>query len=673
MDKQNKFDLACGKPPGPPVAFLHVSDTVRGCRSDVFSIGLALSPSKKKMIDRMQLVVRASLMGFAAFTIAGCASHLEFPPMGEPLPYTAKLEIPVSIKRLTAEYPDNCGRLMQVPVGTSIEEALIEGAYRTFKEVVYEGIGSKDATPDAVVRVDLVNWSFGLKQDNVNDRGPADLQLNAMARVYDVGGKLLRESEIKTSRQERLKREQIDKTCDYVIAPFIQDAVIDFAMKVSLDVRQAFGGQPSATAAQNPAALSPKPAASAPLTPSAGTLLIPTPSGLSTSPSLRFKAMVLDENSNLILEGGERLRVRVDVINTGLNPIQNASASLTGTPSIVGQFHATTLSIPPLEPGETKSLEFVATLPPSVQSQKAELHVVVTESGEGATAPSQTLSLTIQPTGVRADDVDQIPAPVSGFQRPHTYLVSIGIGSYRDSQILPRKHASLDAETVANYFQSLGGVPSSNIRLLQDWKALRPDVDEALLDWLPPHMTKDAVVIVYFAGQAMVTQAGDVLLVPYEGSPTATTRLYPLKDLESALSRLKAKQAILLFDGMVSKLHSDPKAKVSAPRWELSGGNTIRLIGGEGFAKGLEDDKHRHGLFTYYFLRGLRGEADTNRDGEVTLGEIAGYVRQKVAWAAKSQFNSDQHPQILPILKPGDKAASLVLSKLPFITGAETP
>ena len=593
--------------------------------------------------------------------------------MGEPLPYTAKLEIPTSLKKLTADYTDSCGHLMQVPVGSRIEEALVEGAYRTFKGVVYEGGGSKDATPDAVIRVDLVSWSFAIDKEYLYDRAPAKLQLNAMARVYDMKGTLLRETEIKTVRQERLRIEPVQKNCDYIIDPFIQDTVVDFATKVSLEVRQAFGGLPAASVAQSPAAPSVKPTAVAPLTPSAKNLPAPTPSGSSASSRLRFKTMVLDENSNLILEGGERMRVRVDVVNTGVNPIQNASASLTGTPAIVAQFPATTLTIPPLQPGETKSLEFVATLPPTIQSQKAELHVVVAEAEEGGSAPSQTLLLTIQPTGVRSDDVDQIPAPVSGFQRPHTYLVSIGIGSYRDPQILPRKHASLDAEMVANYFQSLGGVPSSNVRLLQDWKALRPDIDEALLDWLPPHMTKDAVVIVYFAGQAMVTQTGDVLLVPYEGSPTATTRLYPLKDLETALARLKAKQTILLFDGMVSKLHSDPKAKAILPRWDLSGGTTIRLIGGEGFAKGVEDDKHRHGLFTYYLLRGLRGEADANRDGEVTLGEMTGYVRQKVAWAAKSQFNSDQHPQIIPPLKPDDKAAALVLSKPASIAGSETP
>ncbi len=612
----------------------------------IVSIGLTLTPSTEKLVKRRWHAVRIPLTGFATFFLAGCASHLEFPFMGDPLPYTAKLEIPTSIKKLSAEYSDSCSHLIQVPVGSRIEEALIEGAYRTFKAVAYEGGGSRDSPPDYVVRVDLVNWSFDLNKDYLYDRAPASIQLSAMARVYDMKGTLLRESEIKVVRRGRLRLEQVAKNCDYIIDPFIQDTAVDFATKVSLEVRRAFGEQSSTPIAQSPA---------------------------STSSRLRFKAMVLDENSNLILEGGERVRVRVDVVNTGADPILNASASLSGTPSIIGQFPATTLSIPPLRSGETKSLEFVATLPLTVQPQRGEIQVVVRESGRGTAAPSQTLSLTIQPTGTRTDDVNQVPAPVSGFQRPHTYLVSIGLGSYRDPRIQPRKYASLDAEMVANYFQSLGGVPSSNVRLLQDWKALRPDIDEVLLDWLPSSSSKDAVVIVYFSGQAMVAPTGDVLLVPYEGSPTATTGLYPLKDLESALSRLKAKQTILLFDGMVSKLHRDPKAKAVGPRWELSGGNTIRLIGGEGFAKGVEDDEHRHGLFTYYLLRGLRGDADTNRDGEVTLGEIAGYVRQKVAWTAKSQFNVDQRPQIIPILKPGDRALSLVLSKLAFIAGSERP
>ena len=83
--------------------------------------------------------------------------------------------------------------------------------------------------------------------------------------------------------------------------------------------------------------------------------------------------------------------------------------------------------------------------------------------------------------------------------------------------------------------------------------------------------------------------------------------------------------------------------------------------------------QHRHGLLTYYLLKGLRGEADTNRNGTITFGELAGYVRQKVAWAAKTQFNQEQRPLLFPPLKPDDQAASLVLTTLHSLTSSETP
>ena len=600
--------------------------------------------------------LRAILTMLFLITGVGCASRLEFPPMGEPLPVSVKLEIPASIKNIRAEYTDGCGHLMQVPLGVRLEEALVEGAYRTFKSVSYDEGGSKDAVPEAVVRVDLVNWSFKLQQDNVYDRVPANIQLNAIARVFDLNGKVLRESEIKTVRQERLRIEPTQKNCDYIIDPFIQDTSVDFAAKVSTEVRQAFGGTALAAV---PAA------ASVPVAP-------PQPAAVSAS-SLRFKAMVLDENGNLVLEGGERVRVRVDIVNVGMAAIQQAIVSLSGSQALIAHFPSAVLPVPALQPGETKSIEFVATLPPSIQPQKAELHVTVEEPASNQAAPAQTLAVVMQATGIKTDDVDQIPVATTEFRQPNTYLISIGIGSYRDQQLLPRKFASLDAEMVSNYFQALGGVPSANVRLLQDWKALRPDIDEALLDWLPPHMTKDAVVIVYFAGQAMVTHTGEVLLVPYEGSPTATSRLYPLKDLEVALARLKAKQTILLFDGMVSRLHSDPKIKNLPPRWDAAGTSIIRIVSSDSLSKGLEDDKHRHGLMTYYLLRALRGESDSNRDGSVTLAEVAGYVSQKVTWASKTQFNQDQRPLITPALKSGDPSSSLVLSKLAAIRSEQTP
>lgn len=56
----------------------------------------------------------------------------------------------------------------------------------------------------------------------------------------------------------------------------------------------------------------------------------------------------------------------------------------------------------------------------------------------------------MQATGIKTDDVDQIPDTTTEFRQPNTYLISIGIGSHRDQQLLPRKFASLDAEMVPN-------------------------------------------------------------------------------------------------------------------------------------------------------------------------------------------------------------------------------
>jgi hypothetical protein len=92
-----------------------------------------------------------------------------------------------------------------------------------------------------------------------------------------------------------------------------------------------------------------------------------------------------------------------------------------------------------------------------------------------------------------------------------------------------------------------------------------------------------------------------------------------------------------------------------------------------GIGKAVEDEGHRHGLFTYYLLRALRGESDVNRDGEVTLGEAIAYVGQKVSWASKTHYGQEQRPAVFPSLKTTDPISGLALAKLVAIKAAEQP
>ncbi|MBH0189284.1 MAG: hypothetical protein HP493_10730 [Nitrospira sp.] len=97
---------------------------------------------------------------------------------------------------------------------------------------------------------------------------------------------------------------------------------------------------------------------------------------------------------------------------------------------------------------------------------------------------------------------------------------------------------------VANYFRFLVGVPPSNIRLLQSFKAGRADLHKVLSSWPQLYVAKQAIMIVYYSGQVLLTPTGNVLLAPYEGSLAAMVRLYPFSDIESDVARLKAKQPL---------------------------------------------------------------------------------------------------------------------------------
>lgn len=604
------------------------------------------------------LIIAGGLWGCEKLTSTFRRTPL--PDMGPRLANSVKLTFDPSLTNLKMQYTDGCNSPHELNVGEEAESIIIDAASQNFTAVTVTGGITAPTQPDTEIVVALQRSGLKLWADNIYDRVPADMTLETLLTFKDASGKELGQQTISITHNQRLILEPTQRRCDYGnIGEFVHDAGI----ALSIQFIRAARTQLASAGRTAPATV-----ATSPVRPAPPTATVPAKSAPS---ALSFKATMLDENGNLVFEGGERVRVRIDLVNGGEQELDGVTATLTGTASLLAKFPITTLVVGRLQPGQSRSVEFVATLPQTVQQQKAEIHVAVSDSGTRTQPPAQTLALSIQPTGIKADDVDQIPALANGFRQPHTYLISIGIGSYRDRQVPSRKFASSDAEMVSNYFQSLGGLPASNVRLLQDWKALRPDIDEALLDWLPPHMNKDAVVIVYFAGLASVSSTGETFLIPYDGTATNTARSYPLKDLEAALSRLKAKQTVFLFDGIVSRMGPESKAKTALPQWNPTGSSTLHVIGTSGIGRGLEDDQHRHGLFTYYLLRALRGEADTNRDGDVTLGETATYLSQKVLWASKTHMNQEQRPLITPTLRPTDPSAAFILTKLAAIQSTE--
>ena len=54
----------------------------------------------------------------------------------------------------------------------------------------------------------------------------------------------------------------------------------------------------------------------------------------------------------------------------------------------------------------------------------------------------------------------------------------------------------------------------------------------------------------------------------------------------------------------------------------------------------------KHGIFSYYLMRGMEGDADANQDGRITVGEMHGYLTEQVTRQA-GMMNRQQVPQLV--------------------------
>ena len=54
----------------------------------------------------------------------------------------------------------------------------------------------------------------------------------------------------------------------------------------------------------------------------------------------------------------------------------------------------------------------------------------------------------------------------------------------------------------------------------------------------------------------------------------------------------------------------------------------------------------KHGIFSFYLMKGMEGEADINRDGKISVSEMNEYLMDMVGRQAMS-MNRRQQPQLI--------------------------
>ena len=265
-----------------------------------------------------------------------------------------------------------------------------------------------------------------------------------------------------------------------------------------------------------------------------------------------------------------------------------------------------------------------------------------------------------------ASDVDDLTGIAKVAVRKHAYAVVIGIETYRGK--IPRADfADRDAKVMGEYLTKVLGYPEENVVVLDNENATRTDMEKYIEGWLPNRIEKDASVFFYFSGHGTPNaKSGDAYLVPYDGDPAFVEKTgYPMQRLYEQLGKLPTKEVVVVLDtcfsgaGGRSVLAQGARPMVlSIENPILVGGKTVVLAAGSGDQISSTYRQKSHGLLTYFFLKGLQGEADRNKDGTIDLAELFEYVKPQVERVARREFNNDQIPQLLgspEVLKRGIK------------------
>jgi len=249
------------------------------------------------------------------------------------------------------------------------------------------------------------------------------------------------------------------------------------------------------------------------------------------------------------------------------------------------------------------------------------------------------------------------PAQPEGFHG-QKWAVLIGVSKYRhhENGLGDLEYAARDAQAFREFLLTPqgGAFPPDHVRLLLDEQATNEGIRTALFTFLVRSQPEDFVVV-FFSGHGSPdpNNPDNMYLLPHDAKPLnlGGTAL-PMRDLGALVdSDIKATRALVLADACHSGGALRPTGARSVAQFnlvnkyiEMLGQADGRMIVTASRADewSLEGERWGggHGVFSHVLLQGLKGQADSDRDGIVTIGEIVDYVQQ----AVPKETDGRQHP-----------------------------
>ena len=246
-----------------------------------------------------------------------------------------------------------------------------------------------------------------------------------------------------------------------------------------------------------------------------------------------------------------------------------------------------------------------------------------------------------------------------------SWAVIIGVGRYQSTDIPSLRYTVADADSLYQILVGPGGFRKEHVLLITDKTEKTPtlrNIKWALGTFLARSAKKDDTVLIFFAGHGApeIDQRGverDGLakyLIPSDADPDDLySTALPMDEMQTIFGRVEAERMVVFLDACYSgaaggRTFSSKKTRAAnlddqfLERLTRSKGRAI-ITASRTSEVSIELAELGHGIFTYYLVQGLKGAADLNKDGIITVQELYEYVEQQVSAKSRS-VGGNQHP-----------------------------
>jgi len=215
------------------------------------------------------------------------------------------------------------------------------------------------------------------------------------------------------------------------------------------------------------------------------------------------------------------------------------------------------------------------------------------------------------------------------------YAVLVGIANYESKDIRSLTYTTNDAKELAEVLidPKYGGFKPENVTLLLDKTATTKNIKKSLGTGLRK-VPSDGIALVFFAGHG-APEGNNTYWLTYDTDPNDLyASALSNNEIAEMLEQVNTKCVVTFIDACYSgasiKTSKSSRAFVEDPFKSFEGTGQIAITSSDGKQQSLEDNKLKHGIFSYRLIEALKGKADENTDGIVTADEVAGYIKRTV-------------------------------------------